>query len=58
MAGQWLGYALSRQRADEDECSGQQAAKNFAATGGDLKSVLAAVIETDSFMYKKIPGDR
>jgi hypothetical protein len=56
MATQWLGYALSRQQDDEDGCSSEQAAKNFADSGGNLKNILAAVINTDSFMYKKIPG--
>ena len=42
--------------SDEDGCSSQQAAKNFAESGGNLKNILAAVIKTDSFMYKKVPG--
>jgi hypothetical protein len=52
---QWLRYALSRPEAAEDSCSLQQLQKSFATSGGNLKELLVALTQSDSFLHYRRP---
>jgi hypothetical protein len=47
----WLEFALQRIPAVEDACSLEQAQKGFAASGYNLRNLIASVIESDAFRH-------
>ena len=47
----WLEFALQRVPATEDACSLEQAQKGFAASGYNLRDLIASVIKSDAFRY-------
>jgi hypothetical protein len=51
-ATNWYRYSFGRQEQPEDTCSLGQLKARFEASGGDLKEVLVALTQTDSFLYR------
>jgi len=52
LAKNWYTYTFGRQVAPEDTCSLAQLQKRFTDSGGDLKELLVALTQTDSFLYR------
>jgi len=52
LAKNWYTYTFGRQVAPEDTCSLAQLQQRFAGAGGDLKELLVALTQTDSFLYR------
>jgi Protein of unknown function (DUF1592)/Protein of unknown function (DUF1588)/Protein of unknown function (DUF1595)/Protein of unknown function (DUF1587)/Protein of unknown function (DUF1585) len=52
LATNWYRYTYGRQEQAADECSLSQVRERFAASGGDLKELLVALTQTDSFLYR------
>jgi hypothetical protein len=47
----WLEFALQRVPATEDACSLEQAQTGFAASGYNLRDLIASVIKSDAFRH-------
>jgi len=52
LATNWYTYTFGRQVQPEDSCSVAQVKERFAKSGGDLKELLVALTQTDSFLYR------
>jgi hypothetical protein len=52
---QWLRYALGREEEAADSCSLVALRDAFAKSGGDLKELMVALTQTDSFMNYRQP---
>lgn len=52
---QWYRYGMGRVEQAEDLCSIRQVYDAFAASGGDLKSVLIGLVLSDGFRYRSVP---
>jgi len=50
----WLEFALQRVPVQEDACSLEQAQNGFAASGYNLRDLIASVIKSDAFRYVRI----
>jgi hypothetical protein len=55
MARQWFRFAHGREEEADDEGSLKQAAAAFAAAGGDVRELLAAMVKTDAF--RTVPAE-
>ena len=53
VARQWMRFALARPEGPEDEASITAAHEN---AGGDLRSMIGAITQTDAFRYRRIPA--
>lgn len=53
VANQMLRYALAATRMSVSPCMVDSIAKKFAATGGDLRELLVAVVTSDAFRYRQ-----
>jgi Protein of unknown function (DUF1592)/Protein of unknown function (DUF1588)/Protein of unknown function (DUF1585)/Protein of unknown function (DUF1595)/Protein of unknown function (DUF1587) len=54
VARQWFRYAMGRHEAsDADERSIGQAARVLAATGGDVRELVVALVSADAFRYRR-----
>jgi hypothetical protein len=49
---QWFRAALGRLEMPEDECSLRYLQDQLAKSGGDLRALLLALVETDAFLYR------
>jgi len=56
LATNWYRYTFGRQEAPDDSCSLAQLKERFAGSGGDLKELLVALTQTDSFLYRPAMG--
>lgn len=56
MAKQWFRFALGRFEQGADACSITRLSDAFEATGSDLRSLPAALVETDAFRYRQREG--
>lgn len=54
VANQVLRYALATTRMSVSPCMVDGIAKKFAATGGDLRELLVAVVTSDAFRYRQV----
>jgi hypothetical protein len=54
VANQMLRYALAATRMSVSPCMVDGIAKKFAATGGDLRELLVAVVTSDAFRYRQV----
>ncbi len=52
LATNWYRYSYGRQEQAADSCSLAQVRTRFAESGGDLKELLVALTQTDSFLYR------
>jgi len=52
LATNWYIYTFGRQVKPEDACSVAQLKARFESSGGDLKELLVALTQTDSFLYR------
>jgi hypothetical protein len=52
LATNWYRYTFGRQEQPEDTCSLAQLKTRFATSGGNLKELLVALTQTDSFLYR------
>ncbi|HXK18542.1 MAG TPA: DUF1588 domain-containing protein [Polyangiaceae bacterium] len=52
LAKNWYTYTFGRQVAPEDTCSLGQLQQRFTDSSGDLKELLVALTQTDSFLYR------
>jgi Protein of unknown function (DUF1588)/Protein of unknown function (DUF1592)/Protein of unknown function (DUF1595)/Protein of unknown function (DUF1587)/Protein of unknown function (DUF1585) len=52
LATHWYRYTFGRQEAPEDSCSLGQLKQRFESADGDLKELLVALTQTDSFLYR------
>jgi hypothetical protein len=52
LATNWYRYSYGRQEQAADSCSIAQVQTRFANSGGDLKELLVALTQTDSFLYR------
>ncbi len=50
---QWFRYAMGRAEQVADTCSLQQMAQTFHASGADLRTLPAAIVQTPAFMYRR-----
>jgi hypothetical protein len=50
---QWFRYAMGRAEQVADTCSLQQMSKTFHASGADLRTLPAAIVQTPAFMYRR-----
>jgi len=55
MTKQWFRFALGRSEAENDNCSVKAAYDAFQASQYDVRKLLAAIVTTDSFRYRR-PG--
>lgn len=56
VAEQWFRFAFRRAIEEGDEaCSLAPARELFAAQGGDIRALLLALVETDSFRHRAVP---
>jgi hypothetical protein len=56
VATQWFRYGMGRFDGPGDGCSLQRLRQAFASSGGDLKEMLVAITQTDSFLLRPAPG--
>jgi hypothetical protein len=52
VATEWFRYAMGRGEATDDMCSLQSLKDSFAGTQADIKQLLVAVTQTDTFRYR------
>lgn len=52
LATNWYRYTFGRQETPEDTCSLTQVKDRFAKSGGDLKELIVALTQADSFLYR------
>lgn len=52
LATNWYRYTYGRPEQEADACSMKQVQARFAESGGDLKELLVALTQTDSFLYR------
>ncbi|HEX4404092.1 MAG TPA: DUF1592 domain-containing protein [Polyangia bacterium] len=50
---QWFRYAMGRAEQVADTCSLQQMKTTFHASGADLRTLPAAIVQTPAFMYRR-----
>ena len=56
VAEQWFRFAFRRAIDESDEaCSLAPSRELFAAQGGDIRALLLALVETDSFRHRAVP---
>jgi hypothetical protein len=54
VARHWFGYAVGRgTNFPEDACSIETVGREFAATGGNLREILDAVVASDGFRHRR-----
>jgi len=53
MTRQWFRYAINRFERDSDACSMDRLYTKFRASGNDLRTLPAAVIASDAFLYRR-----
>jgi hypothetical protein len=53
MTRQWFRYAINRFEQDSDACSMDRLYTQLRATGNDLRTLPAAVIASDAFLYRR-----
>ena len=51
---QWFRFSLGRNEGDEDACTMQSLAEQFAASDYDIKTLLVALVTSDAFRYRKV----
>jgi hypothetical protein len=51
---QWFRFSLGRNEAEEDACSMQALAKDFAASDYQVKTLLVSLVTSDAFRYRKV----
>jgi hypothetical protein len=52
MAANWFTYGFGREAGPVDACTTETLASTFASTGGDLRQLLLAMVQTDAFFFK------
>lgn len=56
VTSQWFRYAFGRAETDADACALQTVRDRFAATGGNVKALILALTQTDTFMVRPSGG--
>jgi hypothetical protein len=56
MSEQWFEFTFGRQASEGDECSMEQINLKFAMTGYELRELLFAIVESDSFRHRGVFG--
>lgn len=54
LAEQLVRYAVGRPKAEQDQCSIQQAASELEGSGRDLKALLFGIVKSDAFRFRKV----
>lgn len=57
MVRQWARFALGRLDEDADETTIDSLQTRFAATGGDLRSLLVAIVTSEAFRSRALPEE-
>ena len=52
VASHWFNFALGREPSDADACTTHSLKAAFASSGGDLRQLLLATVQTDAFLFK------
>ena len=52
MAEQLFNFGFGREQTDADRCTVQTLEAAFAQSGGDLRELLLALVQTDAFFFK------
>jgi hypothetical protein len=52
VANHWFHFAVGREASDLDRCTVETLTSTFARTGGDLRQLLLATVQTDAFFFK------
>jgi hypothetical protein len=52
VASHWFNFALGREPSDADACTTHSLKAAFAGSGGDLRQLLLATVQTDAFLFK------
>jgi hypothetical protein len=53
VATQWFRFGFGRFEAPADACSIAEAQEIFAASDGDLRELLVALTQTESFLHRR-----
>lgn len=53
--GNWLTFAYGRSELAEDECTRMALQEAFAASKGNIRSLLLALTQTELFLYRTLP---
>ncbi len=56
MANQWFRFALGRMESNDDACALQDVYEGFAASGGNVRELLARIATSDSFRHVRLIG--
>jgi hypothetical protein len=51
LTSQWFRFALGRMESNDDACSLQTVRAGFAASGGNVRQLLAKIVQADAFRY-------
>jgi hypothetical protein len=54
VATQWFRYSIGRGDTEQDACSLQSLKNKFSASGSDMRQLLAAITQTDTFRYRPV----
>ena len=52
LAARWFQYTQSRPLSDNDSCNFKSVMDEFSASGYALKSIVPALTQSDSFLYR------
>jgi hypothetical protein len=52
VATHWFNFALGREPSDTDACTTHSLKAAFASSGGDLRQLMMATVQTDAFLFK------
>jgi hypothetical protein len=54
MAVEWFRYAMGRGETTDDACALQSLKQGFATNHGNIRDLLVAVTQTDTFRYRPV----
>ena len=55
VARQWMRYATNRVETRDDRCARDAILARFTETGGDLRELLVAIVESSAFTHRQVP---
>jgi hypothetical protein len=53
-ADQWMSYGYGRGFSEQDACTRTRVEAAFSTSGGNIRELLAALTQTDAFMYRTV----
>jgi hypothetical protein len=55
--GSWLAYGYGLTESDAEACTRQSLQNAFDAAGGNVKQLLVALTQTDTFLHRPLPSN-